>query len=246
LTEIRYHNGIPDERRIIFKDNRVRGVILYDTLGLKVDATEYYDNDFIKRIERYELDTVQFAKDSVYREMLVSVEHFELDGTPTILDDFVVERAPVFHSDADSLTRYLLTNVQFPFYARMIDLEGIVRVSVEIDENGYVVDAEALPTTNLEFSHEAVRVIKNMPRWEKAGIRYWEPARLRTIVSVPFFINYRLTPPASPEDYWKKTEEKKPENESESEILIEEETAVVEEEQSENQEENETVTEEVR
>jgi TonB family protein len=204
VSEVRFFDGKPDLTRIVFDGNTVRGKILYDTLGLKTEATEYYPNGAIKRVERYEPDTLRYAADSVYTEMLLSVEHYDKAGNPTVLDDFLVERAPVFSADADSLKRYLFTNVQYPMAARMIELEGIVRVSVEIDEEGFVSDATVIPPSNMEFSYEAVRVLKNMPKWETVGIRYWDKTKERVVVAVPFFMNYTLDKPTPYDEYWKK------------------------------------------
>ncbi len=202
-SEIHFFAGKPDTQRIIFKGKRVRGVILYDTLGLKTEATEYYLNGNLKRWERYAPDTLKYAADSVYTEMLLSVQHYEIDGTPTVFDDFLVERTPVFSSDADSLKRYLFRNVQYPIDARMIELEGIVRASVEIDEEGYVSDVTIIPPSNMEFSYEATRVLKAMPRWETAGLRYWEKSKERVVVAVPFFMKWTLDKPTPYDEYWK-------------------------------------------
>jgi hypothetical protein len=210
LSEVRYYDGKPEPTRVVFDGNSVRGVIRYDTLGLITEATEYYlGGSVVKRIEKYEPDTVAYAVDSVYREKLVSVEHFDASGSPVdLFDDYVVMRPPVYFAKEDSLNRYLLTHVEYPISARMIELEAIVQVSVEIDTDGSVVDATIIPPSNAEFSYEAMRVIKNMPRWQKAGLRYWRPSKERVVVHVPFFMKYSFDKPVAPEDYWKKPEDR--------------------------------------
>ena len=210
VSEVRFYDGKPEPARTVFNGNAVRGTIQYDTFGLKTEAKEYYPDGMIKRIETYGIDSLRYAADSIYTEKLVSVEHFDREGNSTeLFDDFTVLRPPVFYHNPDSLKRYLFENVQYPMSARMIELEAIVRVNVEIDSLGNVVDATIIPPSNPEFSYEAIRVVKNMPRWETAGIRYWDKSNEYVVLAVPFFMKYTLDKPTPYDEYWKKPGEAK-------------------------------------
>ncbi len=73
-----------------------------------------------------------------------------------------------FPGGADSMMRYFSLNLRYPTKAMEQKLEGEVMVGFEIDEQGYIHHALVLAGIGGGCDEEAIRVVKQMPRWSPA------------------------------------------------------------------------------
>lgn len=71
----------------------------------------------------------------------------------------------VFPGGADSMMRYFSLNLRYPTKAMEQKLEGEVMVGFEIDEQGYIHNALIINGIGAGCDEEALRVVRNMPRW---------------------------------------------------------------------------------
>lgn len=76
-----------------------------------------------------------------------------------------VEVMPEFPGGPQALMDYLNANVIFPKIAEENGIQGKVVVSFVIDIDGSVTDVQVVQSVHPALDKEAMRVIKNMPKW---------------------------------------------------------------------------------
>lgn len=86
---------------------------------------------------------------------------------PLILDPVIIapEIVPRFPGGSGALENYLQNNVKYPAPAKDINLTGIVYFSFTVSSNGEIKDIEILNDIGGGCGNEAIRVLKNMPKW---------------------------------------------------------------------------------
>ena len=99
----------------------------------------------------------------------------------------IVENQPEFPGGPAALTEYLKTNVQYPSSARQNRIEGKVMTQFVVSLKGEVTDVKILRGLSDDCDHEAVRLIKAMPKW-KPGRQDGHPVNVQMTLPV----NYRL------------------------------------------------------
>jgi TonB family protein len=73
---------------------------------------------------------------------------------------------PSFPNGGESaFWQYLKNNVRYPEAAKAAGTEGVVKIAFLIDEKGSVSNIFVEEGVSPEINAEAVRLIKNMPRW---------------------------------------------------------------------------------
>ena len=80
------------------------------------------------------------------------------------------EAEPKFPGGNDALHKYLKNNVKYPEEAKKDSLEGTAHVKFEVTPEGNVVNPEITRSDNVVFNAEALRLIKEMPKWEVEGV----------------------------------------------------------------------------
>ena len=107
----------------------------------------------------------------------------------TVVEDdaiFVVaENAPEFPGGEDSLYAYIARNIKYPETAKKEKIEGRVFVTFVIEKDGQVSSAKILRDIGGGCGEEAIRVVKNMPKW-KPGTQRGNPVRFRFNLPVSF------------------------------------------------------------
>lgn len=76
-----------------------------------------------------------------------------------------VQQMPEFNGD---INNYLSSNLLYPASARETNIEGKVIIQFIVNEDGAITDARILKGIGGGCDEEALRVVKNMPKW-KAG-----------------------------------------------------------------------------
>jgi len=136
----------------------------------------------------------------VVEEGTDSLPDFDIDETVDALTTkevakdvpllFVQER-PEFPGGESALFEFLYQNLRYPREARENGIEGPVYVQFVIGRDGAIDPAsiEVLSTPHVWLSREALRVIRQMPRW-KPGIQQGHPVPVYVQLPVRFTLKY--------------------------------------------------------
>lgn len=100
----------------------------------------------------------------------------------------VVEQMPSFPGGISGLRTYLNQNIRYPAEAQENCVQGRVVVSFVVGKDGHISDVTVLRSVDPSLDKEAVRVIRNMPRWTP-GKQGGEPVKVRYNVPVSFRLN---------------------------------------------------------
>ncbi|OOG72816.1 M56 family metallopeptidase [Algoriphagus sp. A40] len=87
-----------------------------------------------------------------------------LDPSDEVFD--LVEQQPIPSGGMSGWNQYLSKNLNYPFQARRMGIEGTVIVVFEIHKDGSIHNVEILRGIGGGADQEAVRVVLNSPRWE--------------------------------------------------------------------------------
>lgn len=101
---------------------------------------------------------------------------------------FVSETMPSFPGGMDAFYEYLSTELKYPYRAKKDDVEGKVFLSFIIDKDGSVSEVVVLKGIGSGCDEEAVRVLKNSPKWNP-GKQRGQPVRVRQALSIKFEFN---------------------------------------------------------
>ena len=93
-----------------------------------------------------------------------------------------IEKMPEFNGD---LYEYLGNELKYPSTALNNNVEGKVMVSFVINKNGEISDIEILKKIGFGCDEEAVRVIKNMPKWS-AGEQNNRKVNVKMVLPIVF------------------------------------------------------------
>jgi len=98
-----------------------------------------------------------------------------------------VENQPEFPGGERALMKYLSNSIRYPSSARRMGIEGRVTVQFVVDQAGEATDIKVLRGLSGDCDNEAMRVIKEMPKWTP-GRQSGRPVKVQMVVPV----NYRL------------------------------------------------------
>ena len=94
----------------------------------------------------------------------------------------VVEQMPAFPGGDVALMRYLQENTRYPTIAAENGVQGRVVVGFVVEKDGSITDVRVIKSQDPALDHEAVRVVKSMPRWTPGKI---DGAAVRVEYQVP-------------------------------------------------------------
>lgn len=114
------------------------------------------------------------------------------DGTEYVIIDsdttkLIRETMPEFPGGQDGLIKFIQSELKYPKVARKNKIQGQVYVSFIINNQGLVDSLSISKSVNSELDNEAMRVIKQMPKWIP-GTQDGKPVN----VHFTFPINFRL------------------------------------------------------
>lgn len=117
-----------------------------------------------------------------------------VNKTLTASDIFeVVEKMPEFpEGGMAGLMQYLSRNIRYPEAAKKAGTQGRVTVQFVVEKDGSISNVSALRGVEPDLDKEAMRVIREMPKW-KPGMQRGELVRVRYTVPVVF----RLSEPTA-------------------------------------------------
>lgn len=99
-----------------------------------------------------------------------------------------IENKPEFEGGWTAFEAYFQNNLRYPKKAVKERIEGKVLVKFIVEKDGSVSNAEVIRSVSKELDKEALRVIRNMPKW-KPGTLKGKPVRCSFTVPVTFRIS---------------------------------------------------------
>ena len=98
----------------------------------------------------------------------------------------VVQHMPEFPGGQTSLLKYLATRIKYPTIAQENGIQGRVSCSFVVDTDGSLKDIEVIRGIDPSLDREAVRVIREMPKWNPGvqnnmavAVKYTVPVTFR-------------------------------------------------------------------
>ena len=110
-----------------------------------------------------------------------------------------VEQMPRFPGGEAGLMRYLQENIKYPPEAAKNDIEGRVIVQFIIDKTGQVGDVKVVRPISEELDAEAVRVVKNLPKFEP-GRQDGEAVAVWYTLPISFKLQSKPKPKPQPQE----------------------------------------------
>ncbi len=96
-----------------------------------------------------------------------------------------IEKQPEFPGGTTMLFKYITENLKYPLKAVPMKLEGKVYVGFTVKADGSVENVESMRGIGGGCDEEAVRIVKNMPKW-KPGESKGKPVDVSIVVPVTF------------------------------------------------------------
>ncbi len=97
----------------------------------------------------------------------------------------VVESMPEFPGGRAALMKYLAEHIKYPPYAKEAGIQGRVFINFVVEKDGSITNVKVLRGIGGGCDEEAVRVVKNMPKW-KPGMQRGKPVRVSFNLPVKF------------------------------------------------------------
>ena len=98
----------------------------------------------------------------------------------------VVEQMPSFPGGQGALMNYLNSNIKYPVIAEENGIQGRVVVQFVVGKDGSISNVHVVKSVDPSLDKEAVRVVKNMPKWipgklngQSVNVRYTLPVTFR-------------------------------------------------------------------
>jgi protein TonB len=95
---------------------------------------------------------------------------------------------PVFKGGDLGLLKYIADNTKYPEAAKKNGVQGKVIIRFEIKDDGSVDKVSILKSVDPELDMEAIRVVKSLPGFEKAGIKDGKPVAVWYMVPINFVL----------------------------------------------------------
>ena len=97
----------------------------------------------------------------------------------------VVESMPTFPGGMGALMKYLAENIKYPPLAKESGIQGRVFINFVVEPDGSISNVKVLRGIGGGCDEEAVRVVKNMPKWSP-GKQRGKPVRVSYNLPVKF------------------------------------------------------------
>lgn len=143
-----------------------------------VDDDVEIDEEFIIDIE-----ATVFTQVQEFAPIIVEEEEVEEDVIFTVVED-----QPSFPGGEEARIRYLNENLRYPQMAREAGIQGTVFITFVVERDGSVTDVRVLRGIGGGCDEEAVRVVRNMPRWTP-GRQRGQPVRVQFNMPIRFVLN---------------------------------------------------------
>jgi protein TonB len=96
-----------------------------------------------------------------------------------------VEKEPMFKGGEEAFRNYLGKNIKYPAVAKENNVQGKVFLSFVVEKDGSLTDIKIVRDIGSGCGDEAVRVLRNSPKWSP-GIQNGRPVRVAYTIPVSF------------------------------------------------------------
>lgn len=139
--------------------------------------------DEIEIEEKIEVNfDVDVKEETVIKEIVIS-DAPVVEKADEIFDN--VENSPNPPGGMEAWNQYLGKNLKYPTQARRMGIEGTVYVVFVVNTDGTLQDVDVLRGIGGGCDEEAIRVVKNAPKWEP-GKQRGRPVRVRMRLPIKF------------------------------------------------------------
>lgn len=140
------------------------------------------------RIEQRQIADANIIKTGTTNEVALSVNKAEssqsqLEKSDKVYD--VVEGMPSFPGGDAELMRYFSQNMKYPAEAEMNGIQGKVLVTFIVERDGTITNIQVVKSVDPSLDKEAVRVVRNMPKW-RPGMDKGAAVRVKYTIPVTF------------------------------------------------------------
>lgn len=97
----------------------------------------------------------------------------------------IVEEMPSFPGGEAKMFEYLANNIRYPQIAKETGISGVVYVNFVVGPDGNISDVKVLRGIGGGTDEEAIRVVKNMPKW-KPGKQRGKPVKVSYNLPIRF------------------------------------------------------------
>ncbi|MBE9468006.1 MAG: energy transducer TonB [Bacteroidetes bacterium] len=101
---------------------------------------------------------------------------------------YVVEDMPVYPGGTNEMRKFIANNISYPEIAKENGITGKVYVQFVVNGKGKVEQVKVVRGVDPSLDKEAIRVIKNLPKW-KAGKQRGKPVKVSFTVPINFQLN---------------------------------------------------------
>lgn len=173
-----YNNGkLNGISKYYYKDTNVLHMVAFFNNDYIDSLRSYYPDGKLKRIEVYNPD----RKSRKHRFLVKKC--FDEDGNEISFTPYYkMPQHPSF-----DINKYLASNIKYPVTARKDNIEGRVIVRFVVDTNGTITHITVLQSVRKDIDNEAIRVIKQMPRWNP-GTEDGEPIKVFFTIPISFLL----------------------------------------------------------
>ena len=142
-------------------------------------------DDDVEIEEEFMIDTeaTVFTEVQEFTPIIVEEEEVEEEQIFTIVED-----QPTFPGGDAALMQYLTNNLRYPTMAREAGIQGTVFVTFVVERDGSITDVRVLRGVGGGLDEEAVRVVRNMPRWTP-GRQRGQAVRVQFNLPIRFVLN---------------------------------------------------------
>ncbi len=145
------------------------------------EIIEVPDEEEIEEEIEVNLD-VEINEETVIEEIIMddAPEEEEADEIFTI-----VEEQPTPDGGMGAFYQFVRKNLKYPSQARRMGIEGKVFVQFVVDKDGTITEVAAIKGIGAGCDEEAIRVLKNHPKW-KPGKQRGRPVKVRMVIPITF------------------------------------------------------------
>jgi periplasmic protein TonB len=142
-------------------------------------------DDDVEIDEEFTIDTeaTVYTQVQEFAPVFIQEEEVEEEQIFTIVED-----DPTFPGGQSALMQYLQSNLRYPTMAREAGIQGTVFVTFVVERDGSITDVRVLRGVGGGLDEEAIRVVRNMPRWTP-GRQRGQAVRVQFNLPIRFVLN---------------------------------------------------------
>ena len=152
------------------------------TKGIPNGEFKFYESDGVLKFQTNYSDGKRVA---IWKEFdkdgkVICEKNYNVDSSNTqddtcfqFLSPYIIinSESPSFIGGYWALYKYLRNNLDYPREERGNQIEGTVVVEFIVTKTGQIINVDAISAPNKNFAKAAIKVVKQMPKWEPGTIK---------------------------------------------------------------------------